>query len=1175
MGKSQSLRFLIRLGLVTSILLLAFCFSSGNRPLAAMPENDTPFTVLYSGVNDYALAPPAVYWHESPSVCNATPKNNEAIGVMPLTGGLPRSLYWQNQACGTNAILSNLIVDQNYVYWIGLNGLMRLPRDANETDAPQIVNALIAGPGELADGGDRIYTLSRAGGNTAIAYVRKDNNARVPVTTLSGDAFVLNFDGDYLYYLIGSTLIRLAPGDSPSEIAFGVTSYYPDGRRTTCQGGSCLDTHLVFIGQNDKVVRYDNLDGSTKPTYTSPDNTAVILGITSDGKKLYLYERRATVCDPLCTYTHNLVRAARNGVPTAEDGPIYSSGDLIGRLATLDGFIYWREFPAPPNGQLKRLSTAAAPSTLNLKVNNVLVTQGIQHLSNNVPLIENRRTFVRVFAESNGATAKGVTAFLYGSWTGVSNAGPLLPVNPAGTKLNVTATYLQDDINQAYLFEIPWEWTAKDNLRLRVQLNPYQLPSETNYADNSFTVGPFDFKPSGRLTVQFVSFGFALNNQTYYPTLLNDVLGNYSWIRRVYPVTSAPGFMNDPTPGFRPNNWFIFDAGLGVRVDRSSPECNKPPYLVRDGDGNITKDERSSCASAYTNARMAEMRQENNISKDLFMYGMIRDLGGPLFPRGQAGTNRISSGPAAPGWVDTILYAQHEIGHTLGRGHPKTGNGQCDLVGNDPSPNYPNAWIGPQSGTVEGFDVGDPDRGEPRRVLPSTYYTDFMAYCGPQWISDQNYKNLFAAIPAAMAADESPAAAGDPTLLVTGIIDPDTDTAAFTSVRSGEFPVDPPRPSQYSLRLFNAGGTVLGQQTIPVQELEHGPGWLGFSQVVELPAATRRIDIFRANDNKTLASRSISATAPVLNAVNVSSTVTPTVTLNWNATDADGDPLRFDIYFSRDEGTTFRPLQLNLTGNTTTIDTKELGGGSKVIFRVIANDGARTTRRDSSPVALPNQPPQVRILSPGENEAIVYGQTVNLIGEAFDLQDGGLSNASLLWTVDGEPFGEGSLQTLPNLPPGTYAIGLKATNSAGLSAETAVTLKVADDLAPLKPFLSAAPASVAWHIESGDQSIQETQVILTNVGSGELTWRANSTAGWLNVTPTSGGSGTTLTLRANPAGLPANQIYESLITIQVTGGNGEGLTPVSIPVMLAIGNLREGPLGPAGNRQLFLPLIRR
>lgn len=1153
------------------ILSLALLVGSTSRPLAAMTENDPPFTVLYSGVNDYALAPTAVYWHESPSVCNATPKNKEEIGVMPLSGGLPRSLYLQTQACGTNAILSNIIVDQQYVYWIGLTGLVRLPRTANETDKPQLVNALITGPGELVDAGDRLYTLSRTGGTTAINYVRKNNNALTPVTTLSGDAYVLSFDGDYLYYLVGSTLIRLAPGGNPSEIAFNVTSYHADGRRTNCQGGSCLNTHLVFIGQNDKVVRYDNLDGTTKPSYTSPDNTAVILGITSDGEKLYLYERRTTVCDPLCVYSHNLIRSARNGIPTAEDGPLYSTGDLIGRLAIQDKLLYWREFSAPPNGVLKRLSTKSGPSSLNLTVDRVLVTQGVQHINNTTTLIKNRQTFVRVFAKSNGPTASGVTAFLYGSWPGSSGVGPLLPVNPSGTKINVGGSYQANDINQGFLFELPWEWATKDELKLFVALNPYQVPIETNYADNNVPAGPYKLKASGRLVVQFVSFGFSLNNQTYYPSLVNDVFANYSWIRRVYPVASTPGFINDPTPGFRPSNWLVFDAGLGARVNRTSEECTKPPYIIRDQNNNIVKDESEFCASAYTNAQMAYMRYENKLADTIFMYGMIRDLGGDLFPRGQAGGSGTSSGPAGPGWVG--FYAGHEIGHTLGRGHPLTGNGQCDLSGADPSPSYPNARIGPTNGDVEGFDVGDPLYGIPRAVLPGANWVDLMAYCHPHWISDENYENLYEAIPTATMASASSAAAGDPTLLVTGIIDPATGTAAFTSTRTGEFPADPPRPSQYSLRLYDAGGTMIGERSLTVEELEHSPDWLGFSQVIDVPGGTRRLDVVRANGGQALASRTISATAPVVNAITVSPTITPTVNLSWNATDADGDPLRYDVFFSRDGGQTFQPLQLNLKGNKATIDTASLGGGSNARFRVIATDGVLTGRRESASITLPNQPPTVRILAPQQNARWVYGQTVNLMGEALDLQDGGLSGSALTWTVNGEPIGEGPLLTLPNLPPGSYTIELKATNTAGLSAGAELEVMVEDDLAPLSPYLSVAPASVAWHIEANDQTIQKFEVVLTNTGIGELTWQAQSTAGWLSVNP-AGGDGKKLTLTADPAGLATNEIHHATVMVTATGGDGEALPPVTIPVQLGIGNPREGPVV-AGRLQLFLPFVVR
>lgn len=1164
-------RFLVAL---CAILLAGMALRDHAPDVAAGPQDEGPVTVLYSGVTDYVLSPPAVYWHES-SPCNGDPNPKEEISLLPLSGGLPRAVYAKTQACGTSAVLSNVIADQTYLYWISPSGLVQLDRKASESDKPQIVNALIAGPGEIVDAGDRIYTMSRTGGNTEINYVLKDNKARVPVTTLSGDAFVLSFDGDYLYYLIGSTLIRLQPGGAIRELANGVTAYYPEGKRTYCSGGaSCVQTHLVYAAKGNQIVRFSNLTETTVPTYTSPEATAVILNVTTDRDRLFLYERRTTVCDPLCSYTHNLVRVGRDGTVGSQDGSIYSTADLVSRMTVAEGFLYWREYKTPVGGVLKRLSTLAGPLSLNLSVNNMLITQGVQHLSNNVPLIEHRPTFVRVFAQSNGATAQGVTAFLYGSWGGQAPVGPLLPVNPAGTKLSVSSNYLQEDINQAFLFELPWEWSTKDDLRLRVELNPYRLPLETNYTDNSFTIGPFDFKPSGRLAVQFVSFGFLLNNQIYYPSLLGDVLANYSWIRRIFPLSSRPGFIQDPSPGFRPNNWFVLDAGLGAWVNRSSPECNMPPYLITDGNGKITKDERSSCASAYTNAQMAVMRQESNLPDELFMYGMIRDLGGSLFPRGQAGTNRISSGPAAPGWVDTILYAEHEIGHTLGRGHPLAGNGQCGLEGGDPSPSYPNARVGPQTGVVEGFDPGDPALGLGRRVLPGWNFTDFMAYCGPQWVSDQNYKNLFNAIPAATQMNRAQAAVVDAgtTILVTGLIDPASSSATFTDTRTGTSLPRRWQSGDYLLRFSGTQGNILAEHELETPEAEHSPGWLAFEHVVPFPQGVRRLEIVQKSSGKALTTRAVNADAPLIKEVIVEQTATPVLTLRWTTEVSDGRSLRYDVFFSQDGGD-YRPLQFGLSGNSTEIDTRDLSGGEGR-FRVIASDGVLAARLDSEPVLIAKKPPIVRIQGAANGQVSRYGQVINLSGEAQDPQGEVLSDADLQWQVDGKTVFLGPLFSVQTLPPGAHTIKFAATNSGGLTGTTALQVTVVDDLEPPAPYLSAAPAEVAWQVEAGETAVQSALVTLTNVGAGAVQWTAVSDKPWLALGPASGAGGDKLGLNADPAGLAEGMVHTAVVTVSAQGDDGQVLPPLQIPVTLVVGNLREGPPGNSGGAAtLYLPMM--
>ena len=108
------------------------------------------------------------------------------------------------------------------------------------------------------------------------------------------------------------------------------------------------------------------------------------------------------------------------------------------------------------------------------------------------------------------------------------------------------------------------------------------------------------------------------------------------------------------------------------------------------------------------------------------------------------------------------------------------------------------------------------------------------------------------------------------------------------------------------------------------------------------------------------------------------------VTLGWTARDPDGDPLSFDIFYSRDNGTTFQPVKMNATGASTTIDTAALGGSGTAILRVVASDGVNTAEASSAPFVMANKPPQPYILTPGDDTHVHYGQLVNAeFGEGF------------------------------------------------------------------------------------------------------------------------------------------------------------------------------------------------
>src|SRR5262249_33965009 len=153
----------------------------------------------------------------------------------------------EGRNCNQGQILSNIAADADYVYFLTSTALMRLSTSANPGDAPQIVNALVNGYGELANASDRTYYLYYNGNNSYIGYVLKSNNQRVPLAPYGRGVANLSTDGQYVYYILGAVLYRLKPGmDSGVSIATGVTGYYAEGQRlglSTINPPNCFYTN--------------------------------------------------------------------------------------------------------------------------------------------------------------------------------------------------------------------------------------------------------------------------------------------------------------------------------------------------------------------------------------------------------------------------------------------------------------------------------------------------------------------------------------------------------------------------------------------------------------------------------------------------------------------------------------------------------------------------------------------------------------------------------------------------------------------------------------------------------------------------------------------------------------------------------------------------------------------
>ncbi|MBM4429728.1 MAG: DUF11 domain-containing protein, partial [Chloroflexi bacterium] len=781
-----------------------------------------PSKLVPSGVVDFALVGAKVFWHGRP-VCAAGEAGQaagyETISRVAAYGSLERALRRQSKACGEPSdVRSNIVADEHYLYWMSNSGLMRLSTKANVGDVPTLLTRCVSGAAELAHNADYVF-VSPSGLTGRVWRVRKSDVSCFLLSTVAVRISRLSADDEYVYWLVGGNLWRCrATTGAVTQIGSGVTGYYPEGTKTPCPG--CPTTRYVFLGKGAQVLRYNNLDGSTSgPLYTSPNPSAQIYNLTSEGSHLYLFaEHAAGPSDELVGVDLSSGTARSLHTADASSGPQAATG-----LKAYAGYLLWQY-----QGGINRLVASYADILIsNVRVTGMWVTQGVQHvdysgggMAHQVGLIRNRRTFVRLFVRSDGPLAvSGVTAHLYGTWSGGSG-GPLEPVNKVGKAITVQVNPDRNDVDSSFLFELPLDWTTQSDLVLHAQVNPYRAPPESNYGDNGAVAFLAPFLPEPRLHIIIASWSYSYQGVTYNTRWNEDLLATRSWMGRGYPVTVKSGWFSSPSdPGLFVEFWTVYDDAMGPYVFGTADFCQK----------NYSAATRCFCASYYANGILDWVRKEFNVSPQTYMYGMIPWPSSLPKVCGQAtdATMKNSSGGAVGSISD--VFASHEVGHTLARAHSF----------DDVLYPYPNDQIGPGDGTVEGLDRGDAFLGIPQQVYGDKTTSDLMSYnFGSMWISDHTYGCIYqwltqgwlagpcgefhphkgAACPSCAEAGQAatPPVPGDCAaspwdwLSVSGAIRPDQGKAYITFLRrlSSVAQVPALTPGNYRLQLLAGDGAV-------------------------------------------------------------------------------------------------------------------------------------------------------------------------------------------------------------------------------------------------------------------------------------------------------------------------------------------------------------------------------
>jgi hypothetical protein len=690
------------------------------------------------------------------------------------------------------------------------------------------------------------------------------------------------------------------------------------------------------------------------------------------------------------------------------------------------------------------------------------------------------------------------------------------------------------------------------------------------------------FRAATTLKVQFVRLSYRMPvaidgvTDSLEEASLAEQLRSESFIKRTYPLSDLL-----PAPDL-----VLFDVGLGSRVAQTDRECALLPA-----------DLRNLCAHRYITSRLAALQAGSGPfgllpgppgsgvigSADavyaLIPQALLRDGTDPYFTRGACCTSRIGAGPS-----DVDDYAAHELGHFLGRPHPVEGATTCGHSASDPAYPYYESFVGPgllgptvslhPETDLAGFDSGDANL-----LLPMTHWYgqnayDVMGYCGPhKWISDYTYTLLYGCLltlnsgrgitpscgPAGGAGPGGPQS-GD-LLTVFGNISSDGASASIIGQHVDRVFGTPPRtPGSHAIRLLGADGAVLATYAFtPEAEADSattagaGPS-SSFGQVVPFAPGTRQIQIVEAAPGgRVIGSRAVSASAPAIGNVAVqtaSNPATGVVTVDWSASDADGDPLDFDIFYTRDQGASLQPVMLGVSGQSAQIDTSKLPGGPGQ-FRVVATDGVNTASADSASFTLANKLPVPRILAPGAGATIFEGQLVNLEGRATDPQDGVIAESGLAWSVSGRALGAGGKVSVSDLARGVNQVMLQATNSLGLSSTGEIVITVLANVEQPGPTLTAGPSRIGWNVAVGETQLQTASLDVGNSGSGAASFTATSSAPWLTISAGSGTAPASLVVYADPAGLDAGVTAQAKVTLTSVGLPAQVLV---VPVELAVGD---------------------
>ena len=758
------------------------------------------------------------------------------------------------------------------------------------------------------------------------------------------------------------------------------------------------------------------------------------------------------------------------------------------------------------------------------------VTQGIQNLLNEMPLVVDRVTYVRAHVRSNsGQPITNVKAKLEVR-RGDQLLGTLTPENEGGS-ITVNPTPDRAKLNDSFLFELKSEWSISGTVTVKLVGDNQAIGCADliNTPNDCTATATFDkVMPAVPFRFYRASFPGVTSVNPRQEGTVEVSPADLEWARNVllahYPITDIDA---------RDQIWNFTDTKDAQTA--GFPRLEKERKLAGNPNINYYLFNRTNADEGCCGGAGGEFIAASEIRQGTGAGTLAQEYEHSFYQHAACG----------------------DIKDTMERRFPAYVHDRISEVTSGPSAYY-------------GFDRFGTANGQ--RIYPPTTKS-VMGYCDPTWISDWEYRDLINRIAAIKYGDlntVAAAAAGveNDVLIVRGLIN-SSSSATIQRVTGAVATTAIPAPTRgvYTLRLEKANGELLASHPFDADPIDpHEIKPRTFTVILPYkadPSVVAKIVILR-NGVTQLADKVGSANAPLAAAQLNLDPANARLTVNFTSTDADGNSLTHDVAYSPDNGQSWLTLAEDWTAATLVIDLNDLPGStSNPQLRIFAHDGFYSAQTKLAlPGAVPNHRPQAFILTPLADLNTAAGdENITLEGSGWDLEDGELSGANLIWHSDQDGVlgtGNSLAVAADQLSPGAHTFWLEAVDSAGLSSvldgsNPGVIAAGSSQLTAEGDVDPAIAAPIANFNIGRDQPYQPPQlavdgiyvvvaagqgttvdVAVRNAGDGSpINWTLapGSLPAWMTVNQSSGQTPATIGLTINASAL-SNGVYSGTITIQ-------------------------------------------